>query len=154
MKTKNRPFEGVLGNTVELRTLERLLASPRSEFNVSELGRMTGVSRESAGLVVSKFTEWGMLNLAGRKGNFDLYALNQDDQLIRSMKEFNDGLILKMFPEVGEVLDEIEEESFVFASPFPTTNADYLTTEQGGASKICFEHTMATRRGSSSGAFE
>ncbi len=28
MKTNDRPFEGVLGNTVELRVLERLIASP------------------------------------------------------------------------------------------------------------------------------
>lgn len=45
MRTKDRPFEGILGNTVELRILEKLIAQPDAEFNVSELGTITGVSR-------------------------------------------------------------------------------------------------------------
>jgi len=110
MKTKDRPFEGVLGNTVELRTIERLLASPRAEFNVSDLARMTGVSRGSSTLVVRTFLEFGIIEAAGMRAGVEYFRLREDDPLTLSVIAFNDMLLQKTHPDVSGILDEIEGE--------------------------------------------
>ena len=110
MKTKDRPFEGVLGNTVELRTIERLLASPRAEFNVSDLARMTGVSRGSSTLVIRTFLEFGIIEAAGMRAGVEYFRLREDDPLTLSVIAFNDMLLQKTHPDVSGILDEIEGE--------------------------------------------
>lgn len=110
MKTKDRPFEGLLGNTVELRVLERLIASPETEFNVAELSNMTGVHRDSASKVINKFLRWNVL-VRTTKGKMDFYRLNADEPLIISINAFNDSLIMQMFPEVKAALDGMNEGS-------------------------------------------
>ncbi len=106
MKTKNRPFEGILGNTVELRILERLLASPDAEFNVSELGTMAGVHRDSASKVIEKFLRWNILVRKSR-GKMDFFRLNTEEPLVTSVNALNDSIIMQMFPEVEETLMEM-----------------------------------------------
>jgi hypothetical protein len=108
MKTINRPFEGILGNTKELRVLERLIASPRVEFNPTDLGRMTGVSRESAIKTIEKLTEWNILQFIEHKGNMDFYKLNEEEPMVLALKAFNDSIIIRMFPEVSDALEEME----------------------------------------------
>jgi len=110
MKTKDRPFEGVLGNTVELRTIERLLASPRSEFNVSDLARMTGVSRGSSTRVVRTFADFGIIESTGMHAGVEYFRLREDDPLTLSIIVFNDVLLQKTHPDVSGILDEIEGE--------------------------------------------
>ena len=108
MKTNDRPFEGVLGNTVELRVLERLIASPGTEFNVAELSAMTGVHRDSASKVINKFLRWNVLART-TKGKMDFYRLNPDEPLVISINAMNDSLIMQMFPDVKAVMDVMEE---------------------------------------------
>jgi hypothetical protein len=110
MKTNDRPFEGVLGNTVELRVMERLIASPGTEFNVAELSAMTGVHRDSASKVISKFLRWNVL-VRTTRGKMDFYRLNSDEPLVISINAMNDSLIMQMFPDVKAVLDGVEEGS-------------------------------------------
>lgn len=110
MKTNDRPFEGVLGNTVELRVLERLIASPGTEFNVAELSAMTGVHRDSASKVINKFLRWNVL-IRTTKGRMDFYRLNSDEPLVISINAMNDALIIQMFPDVKAVMGVMEEGS-------------------------------------------
>jgi len=110
MKTSDRPFEGLLGNTVELRVLERLIASPESEFNVAELSNMTGVHRDSASKVISKFLGWNIL-LRTTKGKMDFFRLNSDEPLVMSINALNDSLIRQMFPEAKAVMEGLNDES-------------------------------------------
>ncbi len=110
MKTKDRPFEGLLGNTVELRVLERLIASPETEFNVAELSNMTGVHRDSASKVINKFLRWNVL-VRTTKGKMDFYRLNSDEPSVISINALNDSLIMQMFPEVKAVVDSMENGS-------------------------------------------
>ncbi len=110
MKTNDRPFEGVLGNTVELRVLERLIASPGTEFNVAELSAMTGVHRDSASKVINKFLKWNVL-VRTTKGKMDFYRLNSDEPLVISISAMNDALIMQMFPDVKTGMDAMEEGS-------------------------------------------
>jgi len=109
MKTLNRPFEGILGNTKELRVLERLIASPRMEFNPTNLGRMTGVSRDSAIKTIEKLTRWNIIVFSNRKGNMDFYKLNEEEPMVIALNAFNDSIIVQMFPEVVDELDHTKE---------------------------------------------
>jgi hypothetical protein len=110
MKTNDRPFEGLLGNTVELRVLERLIASPEAEFNVAELSVMTGVHRDSASKVINKFLRWNVL-VRTTKGKMDFYRLNSDEPLVKSINAMNDSLIMQMFPEVKAAVEGMDEGS-------------------------------------------
>jgi len=65
----NLPFEGVLGNTVQLRLLQHLMSTPRLDFNITELQRITKVSRPSVDRTIKNFVQWGMVRETGRRGN-------------------------------------------------------------------------------------
>jgi DNA-binding transcriptional regulator GbsR (MarR family) len=108
MKTMNRPFEGILGNTIELRIVERLIASPNATFNPTDLAKMTGISRDSATKAIKKLNEWNVMSFVERRGNMDLYKLNSDEPMVVALKAFNDSIIMRMFPEVSDVLEELE----------------------------------------------
>ncbi|NLZ30445.1 MAG: winged helix-turn-helix transcriptional regulator [Methanomicrobiales archaeon] len=100
-----RPFEGVFGNTCELRILEFLLPLSGIEFNVTELAEEAGVSRVTAGRVVRKFVSWGLLNVGA--GRVPLYSINIDSPIIRHIEDLNNALIERMLGE--EQLKEIHE---------------------------------------------
>jgi len=131
MKTTDRPFEGILGNTVELRIIEKLIAMPDSEFNVTELGNMTGVHRDSASKVIEKFLRWKIIQKIARRGNMDLFKLNSDEPLVISINTFNDSIIMQMFPEVEEALEDMALEPIISPGranerkgPFVSTTSD------------------------------
>ena len=96
----NLPFEGVLGNTVQLRLLQHLMSTPRLDFNITELQRITKVSRSSVDRTIKNFVQWGMVRETGRRGNMTFYAINEESQLVRSMRQFNNSLMEIMFPEL------------------------------------------------------
>lgn len=100
-----RPFEGLFGNTCELRILEFLLPLSDMEFNVTELAEEAGVSRVTAGRVVKKFVAWGLLNVGA--GKVPLYSINTDSSIVRRIDDLNNALIEKMLGE--ERLKEIHE---------------------------------------------
>ncbi|MDN7023818.1 winged helix-turn-helix transcriptional regulator [Methanoculleus sp. FWC-SCC1] len=100
-----RPFEGLLGNTCELRILEYLLPLSGMEFNVTELAEEAGVSRVTAGRVVKKFVEWGLLNV--HPGRVPLYSIDAESPIVQRIEDLNNALIEKMLGE--EQLDRIHE---------------------------------------------
>ncbi len=100
-----RPFEGLFGNTCELRILEYLLPLSDLEFNVTELAEEAGVSRVTAGKVVKKFVSWGLLNV--HTGRVPLYSIDTDSPIVRRIEDLNNALIEKMLGE--EQLIQIHE---------------------------------------------
>ena len=102
-----QPFEGVLGNTVQLRLLQHLMSTPRLDFNITELQRVTGVSRPSVDKVVKMFLHWGVVRETGKRGNMTFYTINEGSHLVRSMMLFNNGLMEIMFPELIEQPSDI-----------------------------------------------
>ncbi len=100
-----RPFEGLFGNTCELRILEFLLPLSDMEFNVTELAEEAGISRVTAGRVVKKFVACGLLNVGA--GKVPRYAINTDSSIVRRVDDLNNALIEKMLGE--ERLKEIHE---------------------------------------------
>ena len=104
MVEMTNPFEGVLGNSSELRMLELLLPMHGVEFNVSELAEEVKVSRVTVTKVVKKFVEWDMLRTR-RISNVTLYSINENSPIVKSIVQFNNRLIEHMLGE--ETLFEI-----------------------------------------------
>jgi len=137
MKTTDRPFEGILGNTIELRIIEKLIAMPDAEFNVTELGNMAGVHRDSASKVIEKFLRWNIIRKVARKGNMDLFQLNTYEPLVISMNTFNDSIIMQMFPEVEAALEDMALAPIISPGrtnerrgPFVSTTSDCANAVQ------------------------
>lgn len=105
VRTMARPFEGLLGNTCELRIIEFLMPLSGVEFNITELAEEAGVSRVTAGRVVQKFVSWGVLKMYD--GRTPRYSINVDSPLVRCIEDLNNALIERMLGE--EKLGEIRE---------------------------------------------
>lgn len=144
MKTNDRPFEGILGNTVELRILERLIASPDAEFNVAELSSMTGVHRDSASKVINKFVGWNVL-VRITKGKMDFYRLNSYEPLVVSINAFNDSLIMQMFPEVKAAMESVEDRS-VISPPQEGSDSHRRTAIETASKRIAEKHAGTLKR--------
>lgn len=104
-----RPFEGVFGNTCELRLLEYLLPLDGMKFNVTELSEEAGVSRVTAGRVVKKFVDWGILNADNRR--VTQYSINRSSPIVKSLETMNNALIGRMLGdnEVREIRDYLKK---------------------------------------------
>ena len=87
-----KPFEGILGNNCELRLLEYLLSLPNFDFNITELSRVSGVSRPRTNEVVKNFLEWKIIREKVKRGNMRFYELNKESPLVDAMYYFNHGI--------------------------------------------------------------
>ncbi|MDD1773850.1 MAG: winged helix-turn-helix domain-containing protein [Methanomassiliicoccales archaeon] len=67
----------MLGDTSELRIIEQLMASA-SDFNISELSRVTQVSRPTVHKAVRRLLESGILQVHSTRGNMKFYGLNEN----------------------------------------------------------------------------
>jgi len=106
------PFEGLLGNTCELRVLEHLLATPRLDFNITELQRLSGVSRTSVDRVTKKFLDWGIVRIVDTRGNMNFYSLNGDSRIVESVYDFNDSILESISPGLSQLVED-ETQSLV-----------------------------------------
>jgi len=77
------PFEGLFGDTSELRVIQFLLPLKGLEFNISELARNTGISRQTMISITKKLTKWNVLKLTSRHGNANYYSINEDSALLK-----------------------------------------------------------------------
>ena len=100
-----RPFEGIFGNTCELRLIEFMLPLDDMYFNVSELAEEAGVSRTTAGKIAKKFMDWGIFRATNT--SIKTYSLNKASPIIQAIDKMNDALIERMLGEeqVGEITD-------------------------------------------------
>ena len=94
-----KPFEGILGNSCELRTIEFLLPLKDMEFNVTELADEVGVSWPTAHRVVSKFVDWGMTKVAQHRGGVTYYEINKNSNFVTLLEKFNNCIIEHMLDE-------------------------------------------------------
>jgi hypothetical protein len=104
MSKEERPFEGILGNTVQLRLLENLIANGPANFNKRELGEVAGIARASTDKAIESFLEWGILKVSEKHGAMTLYALDFDSALVRSMIMFNESIIRRLYPSMLEAI--------------------------------------------------
>jgi len=98
-----KPFEGILGNSTELRLLEYLMPLSGIEFNITELAEETGVSRPTITRIVKKFVKQGIL--LARVDQFTQYSINPASPIVKTMEQLNNIIIESMLGE--EALTEI-----------------------------------------------
>jgi len=116
-----KPFEGVLGNNSELRTLEFLLPLYDIEFNITELAEEVGVSRVTATRIVKKFIEWGIMN-STKKAGIRYYSLNQESPIVKNIEQLNDIIIEHILGDetLYEIHDFWEKQRTCTSIGFPT----------------------------------
>ena len=96
------PFEGLFGDTSELRVLEKLLALRSFTLNQKEVAERVDISRQSAAKVLEKFLKWGIV-IGDSKGNQVLYRLNEGSPICYAADVLNGSLIERISGK--EVLD-------------------------------------------------
>ena len=102
-----QPFEGILGNSCELRILEFLLGLDDLEFNVSELAEEVGVSRPTATRVVKKFTDWSLMKATAKKRGVTYYTLDNESPFVTLLEDLNNLLFESLVDD--EVLYKIRD---------------------------------------------
>lgn len=98
------PFEGILGNTIELRVIEHLLCLPSKDFNISELARSAGVSRPAADRVAKKFARWGIVEALPKRGNMIFYRLNEKSHFVISIHSFNESASMALCTKFSDTI--------------------------------------------------
>jgi hypothetical protein len=93
------PFEGLFGDTSELRVVQFLMPLKGLEFNISELARSTGISRQTMISVTKKLTKWNVLKLTCRHGNANYYAINEDSMFIEAFEALNNCIVEQLIGE-------------------------------------------------------
>jgi hypothetical protein len=101
-----KPFEGLLGNSCELKIIEFLVPLDGVEFNVSDLALEMAVSRPTITRIVKKYRKWDMLKTR-TAGNATYYSINLDSPLVKGIVHFNNLIIERMLGD--EVLYDIHE---------------------------------------------
>ena len=84
------PFEGLFGNTAELRLIDFIWVMDDVEFSVLTLARECGVQERTMQRIVAKFLNWDILQCNSRTGNF---SLNVNSKIIRQMFYLNEVII-------------------------------------------------------------
>lgn len=102
-----RPFEGVFGDTTELKVIQFLLPLGDLEFNISEISRSVGVSRQTLVPVIKKLTKWNVLKIVSVHGNAKYYAMNKDSGFIEAFENLNNCVIEQILGE--ETLSQIDQ---------------------------------------------
>ncbi len=77
------------------------------EFNISELARGTGVTRQTLVHVVKKLVKWNALKITTKHGNANYYALNEGSGYVEAFERLNNCIIEQMLGE--EALNQIAD---------------------------------------------
>jgi hypothetical protein len=91
-----KPFEGLLGDSSELRTIQFMLPVKDLKFNISELARETSISRQTMMQVVKKLLHWNVLRIAGKYGGANYYALNSESGIVKAFEDMDNAIIDEM----------------------------------------------------------
>jgi DNA-binding Lrp family transcriptional regulator len=93
------PFEKVFGDTSELRVIQFLLPMKDYEFNISDLARGSGVSRQALNSVVRKLLKWHVLKVVSKRSNANYYAFDKDSGFLGAFEDLNNYIIEQMLGE-------------------------------------------------------
>jgi DNA-binding transcriptional ArsR family regulator len=107
-----KPFEGMFGNSCELRVIEFMLPLEGLEYNLTELQEEMGVTRQTLSKVMKNFEEWGLVK-ARTAGNAAYYSINEKSPLVKSIIQLNNVIIEKMLgdEELYELRDYLDAHS-------------------------------------------
>ena len=89
------PFEGILGDTPEMRIIEYMMALSRYSFSISELALTVNMSIRETKSIMAKFEQWNMV----KKIRHNEYRINSDSKLIRAIIGLNETIIGELFSD-------------------------------------------------------
>jgi len=89
------PFEGIFGDTCELRLLQSLLPMDDTALSISKLAEKADTNLTEANEAVLKFVAWEILS-SSRDQDELKYTLNSNSSIIRSMAIVNSSVIRLM----------------------------------------------------------
>jgi hypothetical protein len=95
----NAPFGGLFGKSNELKVIQFLLPLRSLEFNISEMARGTGVTRQTLEPVIKKLAKWHVLKTTSKHGNANYYALDGESGFIEVFENLNNRIIEQMLEE-------------------------------------------------------
>lgn len=106
-----KPFEGLFGNSCELRMIEYLLPLNGIEFSISELAKEMRISRIIATRVVKKYVDWGVIKLK-IMGDKKYYSINNESPIVKNIEQLNNFLIENIIGEekLYEIHDYLEAQ--------------------------------------------
>lgn len=93
------PFEKIFGDTSELRVIQFLLPMKDYEFNISDLARGSGVSRQALNSVVRKLLKWRVLKVVSKRSNANYYAFDKDSGFLGAFEDLDNYIIEQMLGE-------------------------------------------------------
>ncbi|HEX7445013.1 MAG TPA: hypothetical protein VF300_01360, partial [Methanothrix sp.] len=76
-----------------------LLPLKSLEFNISELARGTGISRQTMVSVMRKLAKWNVLKLTSTHGNANYYAINEDSGFVEAFESLNNCIVEQILGE-------------------------------------------------------
>jgi DNA-binding transcriptional ArsR family regulator len=82
------PFQGLLGDSTEVRVLRALLADPWHDFMKLELAKDAGVTRPSLDRVWKTFLQHGLVFEVRKLGRIRTYRLNAENPLVKDLQRF------------------------------------------------------------------
>jgi DNA-binding MarR family transcriptional regulator len=99
------PFEGLFGNTAELRILQFLLSLEGVGFNSIELAQMTETSVDKVTKVADKFVKWDLLKVTHdsddlRQIRNTLYYINRDSEIVKAILNFDNAIIAELIDKM------------------------------------------------------
>jgi DNA-binding transcriptional ArsR family regulator len=80
-------FEGLLGNTSNLRAIAYLLSFPNAIINEKDLMEEVGVSKPAITKVIRKLAEFELIAKVEQKGNDTYYRVNRASPFVRLLGE-------------------------------------------------------------------
>lgn len=91
-----KPFEGIFGDTAELKILDLLIPLERVAVSVDDIVKELEIENAKAQKVIKKFLEYGILKHSYQKDGVEYYELNTYSPIVQSLNDINNYLILKM----------------------------------------------------------
>ena len=136
-----KPFDGLLGDTKELRILDFLLQMESFSFNITELEREADVSRPTATRIIRMFKERGIVKVERTEGRSAYYKINADSQFVHHIEGINNCLIESMLDEntLREVREHWQERSWRItheAPPIAMALRDIITSRTEDEGKL------------------
>ena len=87
-----QPFEGLFGDTCETRLLRFLLPMYGIEFDMADLTKEIGLTRQSIAKAMKKFSNRDMVKIR-KEGRIWLYSINEESPLVKRLEDFDNSLI-------------------------------------------------------------
>lgn len=95
-------FRDIFGNSPQAKILDFLGSHPRYDYNISDLAEYAEVSRPTLYGTLPKLLKMGILMQTRKVGKSNMYKLNIDNDLVKT--------ILKFDFELANKIAELEEQ--------------------------------------------